>query len=141
MGALKKVSTLMVLLVWMPLMVLQGQTEEPGSIPGKVVLALKKGNAAELTPFLNKRIELVIPGKSGVFSKEQAYFILKGFFEDHPVTSFQVLHHGARENSTFAIGRYSCRQGQYRFYFLIKNNPEQSGQTVIHQIRIEKQDD
>jgi hypothetical protein len=141
MGALRKVSTLLFLLVWIPLSLLQGQPEESQSLPGKVVMALKKGNAAGLTPFLNERLELVIPGKSGVFSKEQAYFILKGFFEDHPVISFQILHHGARENSTFVIGRYNCRQGQYRLYFLIKNNPQEPGQIVIHQIRIEKQDD
>lgn len=141
MNALKKVSTLMLLFAWLPLTFVQGQTAKSPSLPVEVIEAMQKGDAGELSRYLNNRIELLLPGKSGIFSKEQARFIIKDFFEEHRVLSFQVLHQGARENSTFAIGRYNCRQGQYRVYFLIKSESGGANEILIHQIRIEKQDE
>ncbi len=108
-----------------------------GPLPDKVVQAVKQGNAAGLSSYLNSRIELVLPGESGVFSKEQAHFILKNFFDKNKVTSFQVLHHGSRQNATFAIGQYKCPSENYRMYFLVKNS---NNKPLIHQIRIEKQE-
>lgn len=137
MNTILRISMLFWFLIWLPVQ-MQAQNN---TLPQKVVKAMQKGDPVALSLFLNERVELLIPGKSGVFSKEQAHFILKKFFEEHPVTSFQILHHGARESSTFAIGRYNCSQGQYRVYFLVKNNSGQSAEVLIHQIRIEKQDD
>ncbi len=141
MNILKRVSIFMLLFAWLPLTFVQGQTARSTSLPDEVIEAMQQGDAGALSPFMNNRIELLLPGKSGVFSKEQARFIIKDFFEEHPVNSFQVLHQGARENSTFAIGRYTCRQGQYRVYFLIKSESGSINEILIHQIRIEKQDD
>ncbi|GAO30963.1 hypothetical protein JCM15548_13287 [Geofilum rubicundum JCM 15548] len=81
---------------------------------------------------------MVLPDKSGVFSREQAQFLIKDFFDKHPPTSFQIIHQGERENATFAIGRYNYNQGQYRLLFLTKNNGHE---TLIHQLRVEKQDE
>ncbi|PWD97950.1 DUF4783 domain-containing protein [Marinilabilia rubra] len=131
-------SIIIVLAIVFSLLPLNGQTNSNNSpLPPKVVEAVKKGNAAELKPFLNSRVELVLPEESGIYSKEQAHFILKSFFESHKVTSFRVLHHGTRQHATYAIGEYKCPQNQYRMYFLVK---EVEGKPLIHQIRIEKQD-
>ncbi|MFO8000130.1 MAG: DUF4783 domain-containing protein [Marinilabilia sp.] len=126
----------MMLIFWV--IPLSSQENGSGPLPETVVEAVKNGNASEINPFLNNKIELVIPGKSGVFSKEQAHFILKDFFKDNKVKSFEVLHHGTRQNATFAIGRYECSTDNFRMYFLVKNS---DGKPVIHQIRIEKQDE
>ncbi|MGM0375579.1 MAG: DUF4783 domain-containing protein [Bacteroidota bacterium] len=117
---------------------LNAQKDGSGPLPQSVVQAVKNGDAAEIDPFMNSKIELVLPGKSGVFSREQAHFILKDFFKDNQVQSFEMLHHGTRQNATFAIGRYSCSNGIYRMYFLVKNSDNNA---MIHQIRIEKQDE
>jgi hypothetical protein len=113
------------------------QKTKNGPLPGKVVEAVKQGNAIELQPFLNPKIELILPGESGIYSKEQAHFILKDFFEENKVSSFLVLHHGTRQNATFAIGEYRCSNDRYRMYFLIKTVDKKQ---LIHQIRIEKQE-
>lgn len=130
-------SIIILLALTTALFTLRAQNEENGPLPSKVVEAVKKGNAAELKPFLNSKVELVLPEESGIYSQEQAHFILKGFFEKHKVTSFKVLHHGTRQHATYAIGEYKCPQTQYRMYFLVK---EVKSQPLIHQIRIEKQD-
>jgi hypothetical protein len=123
------------LLVFLPL---SAQEDQESPLPASVVKAVEKGDAAAIDAFIEKKVELVIPGKSGVFSKEQAHFILKEFFKENKVQSFEMLHHGTRQNATFAIGRYTCSNEKYRMYFLVKNTEDQP---VIHQIRIEKQDE
>jgi len=135
MKSFKKLILLVVLLLAFTSAYTQESDNEP--LPSKIVQAVKKGDAAELAPFLNSKVELVLPSKSGIFSKEQAHFILKSFFEDNKVTSFNIIHHGTRQNATFAIGQYNCPNENYRMYFLVKKNGEQ---TIIHQIRIEKQE-
>lgn len=112
----------------------QAQT---GPLPSEVVKAVKAGDAAALKPYLNNKVELLLPGESGVYSQEQAHFILKSFFEKNKVTSFEVLHHGTRQNATFAIGEYNSSNERFRIYFLVKST---NNQHLIHQIRIEKQD-
>lgn len=136
MKALKKILPLIMLLILLGNT--QAQKNQSGPLPTKVVQAVKNGDASGLNPFLNNKIELVLPGESGVFSKEQAHFILKDFFNDYKVSSFQVLHHGTRQKATFAIGQYNCSNEKYRMYFLVKN--DDNNQSLIHQIRIEKQE-
>ncbi|WP_010527537.1 DUF4783 domain-containing protein [Thermophagus xiamenensis] len=114
----------------------QGVRQAP--LPPQVVEAVRKGDVTRLTPYLNDKIELVLPGESGIFSKEQAHFILKNFFADNKVSSFQVLHYGTRQSATFAIGEYKCINEHYRIYFLVKTGKE--NRPLIHQIRIEKQE-
>lgn len=106
-------------------------------LPAEVVSAVKKGDAMALKPYLNSKVELLLPGESGVYSQEQAHFVIKSFFKNNKVNSFQVLHHGTRQNATFAIGEYKCSNDKFRIYFLVKTTDDQK---LIHQIRIEKQD-
>lgn len=56
----------------------QAQT---GPLPSEVVKAVKSGDADSLKPYLNSKVELLLPGESGVYSKEQAHFILKSFLK------------------------------------------------------------
>lgn len=114
----------------------QGQSKT--SFPQEITNATQRGDAVELAGYFNNKIELILPAKSGVFSKEQAQFMMKEFFDNNSPTSFQIIHQGMRDNSSFAIGRYSCSKGQYRLQFLTKNI---DNQTLIIQIRIDKQDD
>lgn len=109
-----------------------------GKLPEAISVATRNGDASGLASYFNTKIEMVLPDKSGVFSKEQAQFLIKDFFDKHQPTSFQIIHQGERENATFAIGRYNYKGGQYRLVFLTKNN---GNQPLIHQLRVEKQDD
>lgn len=115
---------------------LPGQTRN--GFPQAITTATQQGDASELANYFNSKIELILPSKSGVFSKEQAQYLMKDFFENNHPTSFQVIHQGVRDNSSFAIGKYSCSKGQYRLQFLTKNI---DNQTLIIQIRIDKQDE
>jgi archaellum component FlaG (FlaF/FlaG flagellin family) len=124
--------------VFIVLSLTTGLAQTEGKLSAEISNATRNGDAADLASHFNAKIEMVLPDKSGVFSKEQAQFLIKDFFDKHPPTSFQIIHQGERENATFAIGRYNYNRGQYRLVFLTKNN---GNQTLIHQLRVEKQDE
>jgi len=127
---------LSIALIVIPYITVNAQSQ--GKLPNEIINATRNGNANALASYFNNKIEIVLPNKSGVFSKEQAKYLIKNFFEKNPPTSFQIIHQGERENATFAIGRYNYRGGQFRLVFLTKNNGRQ---TLIHQLRVEKQDE
>jgi hypothetical protein len=124
--------------VFVAMSLTSGMAQNEGKLPDAISAATRSGDAAALASYFNTKIEMVLPDQSGVYSKEQAQFLIKDFFDKHPPTSFQIIHQGERENATFAIGRYNYNGGQYRLVFLTKNN---GNQTLIHQLRVEKQDD
>jgi hypothetical protein len=106
--------------------------------PTSIITATKKADAKELSSYFSGKIELVLPEKSGVFGSPQARLILDDFFKHNPVSSFQIIHQGKRQDSAFAIGKYQSGSKIYRFYFLTKKKEDK---TYIHQLRIEKEDD
>jgi len=112
--------------------------QSAGTLSGEVVKATKSGNAQVLSTHFFNNIELVLPGKTGVFSKKQAEMIVKDFFAKNPPADFRIIHEGRKENASYAIGNYSSSTGSYRFTFLTKNA---TNKVLIHQLRIEKQDE
>ena len=109
------------------------------SVPDAVVSATRNNDSRSLASFFNDKIELIIPGKSGVFSSAQAEQVIKNFFALNPASEFKIIHQGVRDNSSFAIGKYTSRNNDsYRVYFLVK---ESDGNVLIHQLRIEMQDE
>lgn len=83
--------------------------------------AIKAGSSRELTRHFNDMVELNIEGKTGNYTKEQATFVLKEFFDKYPSSDFQYIHQGASEDGTqYAIGRYSFETGSFRVFMLVK---------------------
>ncbi len=129
------VYTLIFLFSFLSFNIAHGQTD--GTLEESIIRATRNANSVELANYFNQRIELILPDKSGVFSKEQAQFLMKEFFDSYKPLSFEIIHQGIRENATFAIGRYHYNNGQFRILFLAKTI---ENQMLIHQIRIEPQD-
>ena len=76
--------------------------------------------------------------KNDVFSKQQASGIITDFFRTNKVSSFQLLHKGNKEATSFAIGEIKTNTGNYRVYVLTRKS---GNQTVIQQLRIELSND
>lgn len=113
-------------------------TFQSDDIPEGIALSVKAGNAAELAKYFYTNIELVILDKEDVYSKAQAEQILRKFFTDHHPTSFKIIFEGGKETSQYAIGSLTTSTGNFRVYFLIK---DQDGSPLIHQLRIEREDE
>jgi len=52
---------------------------QTNTIPASISLAFKAGNVDELEPYLNRTVELVLPGKEDFYEKSVASNILKDF--------------------------------------------------------------
>jgi len=53
-----------------------------------IVTAINMGDAVGLAELFHKKIDMTLPGQSGIFSKQQAKFILSGFFIENSPESF-----------------------------------------------------
>lgn len=83
--------------------------------------AIKAGSSRELTRHFSDMVELNIEGKTGNYTKEQATFVLKEFFDKYPSNDFLYIHQGGSEDGTqYAIGRYTHETGSFRVFMLVK---------------------
>lgn len=104
-------------------------------IPDEIILSLQTGNAKVLSGYFNDNVELVVLDNDNVYSKAQAKQIVNNFFNSFTPESFNVIHQGGKEGSKYVIGNLKTNNGNFRIYFLLKNN---NGKDYIHQLRIEK---
>ena len=90
-----------------------------------VVTAMRSGNANQLSKYFDSRVDISLPGKSDNYSKSQAEMILKDFFNNNEVKSFQVKHKGEQNGSQFCIGLLQTSTGNYRTKFFMKQKGDQ----------------
>lgn len=128
----------LVLLSFLMLCALPHVAAQSSEVPPEIISALDKGDAAKLSAYLNANVELVVGNKNDVFSKQQATGIITDFFRTNKVSSFQLLHKGNKEATSFAIGEIKTNTGNYRVYVLTRKS---GNQTVIQQLRIEISND
>ena len=108
--------------------------QEQSKIPGGISIAIKAGNAAELSKFMNPTIELLLLDKEDFYKKNVAETILRDFFKEYQTKDFTIRHQGAKNDAQYAIGNLKTEKGDFRVYFLLK---KVDNELLIHQIRIE----
>jgi len=129
---MKSVNMIPVVLIALSSLTLSGQDQT--SIPGGISIALKAGNAAELSKYMNPTVELLLLDKEDFYKKEVAETILKDFFNEYKTRDFLIRHQGAKNDAQYAIGNLKTEKGDFRVYFLLKKVDQE---LLIHQIRIE----
>ena len=83
--------------------------------------AIKAGSSRELSRHLNNVVELSINGEKSSYSRTQAEFVLKDFFNKYPPRNFQYTHQGSsRDGLKYAIGTYTYDRGTFMIYMVIK---------------------
>jgi hypothetical protein len=112
----------------------KGTLQEQTRIPGGISIAIKAGNAQELSKHLNSTVELLLLNKEDFYKKNVAETILKDFFMEYKTTDFIIRHQGAKNDAQYAIGNLRTSKGDFRVYFLLKKVNQE---LLIHQIRIE----
>nr|WP_321412636.1 DUF4783 domain-containing protein [uncultured Carboxylicivirga sp.] len=133
-----KILTYLILSVTALMVMADVSAQSNNAITTDVVNAIRKGDSESLSKNFYGNIELVLPSKTGVYSKNQAEMVMKDFFNEYPVDHFNIIHEGKKENASFAIGNYDSSNNHFRFTFLTK---VQNSKLLIHQLRIEKQDE
>lgn len=108
--------------------------QDQTKIPVGISIAIKAGNAAELSRYMNSTIELLLLDKEDFYKKNVAEAILKDFFKEYPTKDFTIRHQGSKNDAQYAIGNLKTEKGDFRVYFLLKKVDQE---LLIHQIRIE----
>ncbi len=113
---------------------LSAKAQDQAKIPEGIAIAIKAGNAAELSKYMNSTIELLLLDKEDFYKKNVAETILKDFFDEYQAKDFTIRHQGAKNDAQYAIGNLKTEKGDFRVYFLLKKVDQE---LLIHQIRIE----
>ena len=100
----------------------------------EVVNALRKGNATEISKYIDDNVEVSLPGRSDSYSKAQAVMILKDFFSNNGVTGFEVKHKGENNGNQYCIGTLLTRSGNYRTTVYMKTK---NGRQLVREIRFQ----
>ena len=125
------ISTVVVLFTVVSLAAInQDQTK----IPAGISIAIKSGNATELSKYMNSTVELLLLEKEDFYKKVVAETILKDFFNEYRTKDFVIRHQGARNDAQYAIGNLETEKGNFRVYILLKKVDQE---LLIHIIRIE----
>ena len=83
--------------------------------------SLKSGSSRELARCFNEAVELGFDGQKASYSKAQAEFVIRNFFQKHPPSNFDFVHRGAsKDGIRYCIGKYTSTEGSYRVVLLIK---------------------
>ncbi|HET9747295.1 MAG TPA: DUF4783 domain-containing protein [Chitinophagaceae bacterium] len=102
----------------------------------EVISAMKSGNASGVTKYFDSYVDITMPDKSSNYSKSQGELIIKDFFTNNGVKSFDVKHKGNNDSGDYCIGTLQTKNGSYRttVYMRMKGNKQ-----VIQDIRIQQQ--
>jgi hypothetical protein len=100
----------------------------------EVVVAMKTGNASQLSRFFDNSVEVSMPDKSNSYSKSQAEMVLKDFFSNNNVTGFDIIHKGENAGSQYCIGTLQTNNGAYRTTIFMK---QKGGAQVLQELRFE----
>jgi hypothetical protein len=113
---------------------LTAHAQDQAKIPDGISMAIKAGNASELSKYMNSTIELLLLDKEDFYKKNVAETILKDFFAEYQTKEFTIRHQGAKNDAQYAIGNLKTEKGDFRVYFLLKKVDQE---LLIHVIRIE----
>jgi len=115
------INTYFILLVFILSIGTVNPSNGQGDVIEEVSKAIKIGDVKKLTSFFHESIELNFAEEKSQYSKVQAEFILKDFFEKYPPINFEYKHRGtSNEGLKYTIGKYSYKGGAFRVYMLIK---------------------
>ncbi len=117
----------------LPVLLLSSFTAPPAGID-EMVAAMKTGNTVMISKFFDNTVEITLPDKGGSYSKSQAEIILKDFFANNPVKSFEVIHKGQNAGSQYCIGTLVTRNGSFRTTIYMKQKGELQ---VLQELRFE----
>lgn len=120
------------LTVFLSLVMLSFTTQETSL--DEVIVALKDGKAGELGKYMDDNVEISLPDKSNNYSKAQAILILKDFFDNNEVKSFEVKHKGDQNGGQYCVGTLQTKSGTFRTTIFMKTK---TGKDFVKAIRFQ----
>jgi hypothetical protein len=85
-----------------------------------VVVALNAGNAAQLSKYFDNRIDIGLPDKSDNYSRTQAEMIIREFFSNNGVRTFEIKYKSEKAGTNYCVGTLKTKSGDYRTTLFMK---------------------
>ena len=101
----------------------------------EVLNAIRSGNANEMAKYFDNTVEITLPQRSNSYSKSQAELVLRDFFHDNNVKSFETIHKSENIGSQYCIGNLTTVNGVFRTIIYMKQKGDKQ---VIQEMRFEK---
>jgi hypothetical protein len=130
----KIISTLTLFLSLLPVAIGILSFTNQGTNLDEVIGALKDGKASDLGKYMDDNVEISLPDKSNNYSKAQAILVLKDFFDNNEVKSFEVKHKGDQNGGQYCVGTLQTKSGNYRTTVFMKTK---TGKDYIKAIRFQ----
>ena len=101
----------------------------------EVIKAMKSGDAAQISKYLDNTVEITLPEKSNSYSKSQAALVLRDFFASNSVKDFEILHRSDNAGSQYCIGNLKTANGTFRTTIFMKQKGDKE---FLQELRFEK---
>ena len=99
--------------------------------------AIKAGSAKEVSQHFYQTVDVSLEGTIHSYSRTQAEYQLKEFFQKYPPASFIIVHQGAsKAGMPYAIGQFLSGGDTFRVWIRIKEN---NNKYMIHEISFIKE--
>ncbi len=99
-----------------------------------IAVAMKSGNAAQLSRYFDNRVDITLPDKTDNYSRAQAEMVIRDFFSNNSVRNFEIKYKGENSGSKYCIGTLLTKNGNYRTnLFMKQKNDKQVLQEIAFQ--------
>jgi hypothetical protein len=99
--------------------------------------ALRRGDAQALLAVAAERVEIALLGRSTLYSRSQATYVLQDFFRHYPPKRFVLINDSRAGGSWFAVGRYEVQGGDQPLDVYLRLRARGGG-WELREVRIEQ---
>ncbi len=85
-----------------------------------VLIALKAGNASQLSKYFDARVDIGLPDKSDNYSRTQGEMVIKDFFGSNVVRNFNLKYKTEKGGTNYCVGTLQTKTGNYRTTLFMK---------------------
>jgi Domain of unknown function (DUF4783) len=100
-----------------------------------VTSAIRSGDVALLSPYLDYRVDISLRDKSDTYSKTQAEMVISDFFTTNGVRNFRITQKTQNNGSLFCAGILVTNSGNYRTSLFLKQKGDRE---YVEEIRFQE---
>jgi len=126
------------IILWGSLTVSFSQDIHNETVADDIEQIFLKADHVRLGRMFASTVQLELLKNTGQWSSTQAMYIVKEFFDNHPVKSFEVLQFGTnKSNNTFLAGLYTTESAIFDVYVVLRK--DESGKLCVSKLNVKEQ--
>jgi len=123
--------------LWMGLTGFVAQDSDKESIANDIETIFSTSDHISFGKMFASTVQLDLPKYTGQWSSSQSMYIVKEFFDNYPVKSFEVIQFGTnRSKNTFLAGIYKTETATFDVYIVFK---EENSKLCVYKLNIREQ--